>query len=48
MVINPADREVSFGCAHVPQETLYRFGGEIALKDGIMTVPAQTVGWFKI
>jgi len=48
VVINPADREVSFGCAHVPQETLYRFGGEIALKDGIMTVPAQTVGWFKI
>ena len=48
VVINPADREVSFGCAHVPQETLYRFGGEIALKDGIMTVPAQMVGWFKI
>lgn len=48
VVINPADREVSFACAHVPQETLYRFGGEIALKDGIMTVPAQTVGWFKI
>lgn len=48
VVINPADREVSFGCAHVPQETLYRFGGEIAFKDGIMTVPAQTVGWFKI
>ena len=48
VVINPADREVSFACAHVPQETLYRFGGEIALKDGIMTGPAQTVGWFKI
>lgn len=48
VVINPADREVSFGCTHVPKENLYRFGGEIACKDGIMTVPAQTVGWFRV
>lgn len=48
VVINPADREVSFGCTHVPKETLYRFGGEIACKDDIMTVPAQTVGWFRV
>lgn len=48
VVINPADREVSFGCTHVPKENLYRFGGEIACKDDIMTVPAQTVGWFRV
>lgn len=48
VVINPADREVSFGCTHVPKENLYRFGGEIACKDNIMTVPAQTVGWFRV
>lgn len=48
VVINPADREVSFGCTHVPKENLYRFGGEITCKDDIMTVPAQTVGWFRV
>lgn len=48
VVINPANREVSFGCTHVPKENLYRFGGEIACKDDIMTVPAQTVGWFRV
>ncbi|MDD6050993.1 MAG: alpha-amylase family glycosyl hydrolase [Clostridiales bacterium] len=48
VVINPADREVSFGCTLVPKENLYRFGEEIACKDDIMTVPAQTVGWFRV
>lgn len=39
VVINPADRAVTFPCTHVPTETVYAFGGDCKYADGEMTVP---------
>ena len=48
VVINPAAREVSFECAYEPKKMIYSFGGEVALADGKMTVPAQSVEFLNI
>lgn len=45
VVINPADREVSFGCEFVPKQRIYHFGGEITYYDGVMIVAPQTAAW---
>ena len=45
VVINPADREVSFGCEFVPKQRIYHFGGEITYHDGVMIVAPQTAAW---
>ena len=48
VIINPAAREVSFDCALAPKETIYRFGGEIACKDGKITVAPQTAAFLAL
>lgn len=48
VVLNPADRVVSFACEYEPAETLYHFGGEITAKDGEMTVPPRSAGFYRI
>ena len=48
VVINPADREVSFTCAYEPKETIYGFGEEMTWADGKMTVPAQSAAFLRV
>lgn len=48
VVINPADRVVSFAGDYLPAETIYCFGGEITAEKGIITVPARSAGYYKI
>lgn len=48
VVINPADREVSFTCAYEPGEIVYSFGSEMTWAEGKMMVPAQSVAFFRI
>lgn len=48
VIINPADREVSFGCGYVPAEKLYSFGGEITIDSGIITVPSCFAGYYRV
>lgn len=48
VVINPAGREVSFGCNFALKQRIYHFGEEITCHDGMMIVPPQTAAWFMI
>ncbi len=48
VIINPADREVSFNCRYSPEETIYSFGGSITENNGTITVPPCFAGYFKI
>ncbi len=46
VIINPADREVSFDCKYQPKEKLYSFGGEVAVNDEKITVPKCFAGYY--
>lgn len=48
VVVNPADREVSFPWEYALRETVYSFGGEISIEDGKAVVPACSAGFYKI
>ena len=48
VVINPAGREVSFGCEFVPKQRIYHFGGEITCHDSVMIVAPQTAAWLML
>lgn len=48
VILNPADREVTFACEYTPGETLYAFGGEIAADGGQITVPARFAGYYRV
>ncbi len=48
VVLNPADREVSFECGLIPSGTVYSFGGEVSANDGRLTVPARSAGFYKV
>lgn len=48
VIVNPADRAVSFPCEYVPQETLYAFGGEAVSREGMMQVPAGSAGFYRV
>ena len=48
VVINPAARNAVFECTLLPKELIYRFGGEITRENGIMSVSAKTVAYFRI
>lgn len=39
VILNPADREVTFPCALVPKETVWQLGASVQVKDGKITVP---------
>ncbi len=47
VIINPVAREVSFNCNIIPQNTIYNFGGKATFADGKVTVPPQSVGYYK-
>ena len=48
VILNPADREVSFACNFLPGEALYLFGGEIRVENGKITVPPCFAGFYKV
>lgn len=48
VIINPANREVSFDCRFTPVDTIYSFGGEIKAEDGRITVPPCFAGYFEV
>lgn len=48
VIINPADREVSFECKYSPREKLYSFGGEVNVNNGKITVPPCFAGYYKV
>lgn len=48
IVINPANRHVSFECEYAPKEKIYSFGGEVSESDGKISVPPCSAGFYKI
>ncbi len=46
IIINPADREVSFDGDYAVKEALYTFGGEAVFAGGKVTVPAGSAGFY--
>lgn len=46
VVINPADKEVSFSCGYAPKEAIYSIGGDITADNGVLTVPPCFAGWY--
>ena len=48
VIINPADREVSFPCEYKPKEAVYSFGREIAYEDKKITVPPCSAGFYRV
>ena len=48
VILNPAAREVTFPCDLTPGECLYSLGGNITVKNGVITVPPCFAGWYVI
>ena len=48
VVINPANRHVSFECEYAPMEKIYSLGGEVSESDGKISVPPCSAGFYKI
>lgn len=48
VIINPADREVSFECKYFPKEKIYSLGGEIISDNGRITVPPCFAGYYEV
>lgn len=46
VIINPADREVSFDGDYAVREALYSFGGEAVFTGGKVTVPGGSAGFY--
>ena len=46
VIINPADRQVSFRCSYQPQNSIYTFGGNALWNDGEITVPPCHAGYY--
>lgn len=48
VIINPADREVSFESNPSLGESIYSFGGKASAENGIITVPAKSAGFYTV
>jgi hypothetical protein len=48
VVINPSAEPQEFECGYIPKETVYSFGGEISQKNGRITVPACSAGFYAV
>lgn len=48
VIINPADREVTFACRYAPKERIYSFGGDINTAEGTIIVPPCFAGFYII
>ena len=48
VIINPSDKEQSFPYSAELKDALYTIGGKAESKDGTITIPAQSAGFFHI
>lgn len=48
VVVNPSKENVAFPGDYTFKETVYSFGGEATVADGKVTVPGQSVGFYRI
>lgn len=48
VIINPADKEVSFECGYLPKEKLYALGGDLKADSGKITVPPCFAGYYAV
>ena len=48
VIINPANREVSFDCEFTPKDSVYTFGGDVTVSNGKITVPPCFAGYYKV
>ncbi|MGN0577913.1 MAG: alpha-amylase family glycosyl hydrolase [Ruminiclostridium sp.] len=48
VIINPANRKVSFPCSLLPKDKLYSFGGEISATGDVITVPPCFAGYYTV
>lgn len=48
VIINPADREVSFSADYEPGEKLYSFGGDVRMENGKIFVPAVSAAFIRV
>ena len=48
VIINPADREVSFASSLSLGESIYSFGGKASAENGRITVPAKSAGFYAV
>ena len=48
VIINPSDKEQSFPYSAELKDALYTIGGKAESKDGIITIPAQSAGFYHI
>lgn len=48
VIINPADREVSFECSRSTAERIYSLGGDIIADNGRIVVPPCFAGYYKL
>ncbi len=48
VIINPSDRQVQFSCGYIPTKAVYSFGGEVAADGGVITVPKQSAGFYRV
>ena len=48
VIINPADREVSFESNPSLGESIYSIGGKASAENGIITVPAKSAGFYTV
>ncbi len=48
VVINPADRRVSFGGDYMIKSHIYSIGGEISCSNGMVNVPPMSAGFYEI
>ncbi len=48
VIVNPADRKTSFACEFAPKAPPYVFGGKVAEKDGKISVPPRSAGFYAV
>lgn len=48
VILNPSNKEVTFPCDLKFGECIYQFGGTVAAKDGVVTVPANSASFIKV
>ena len=46
VIINPSDKEQSFPYSAELKDALYTIGGKAESKDGTITIPAQSAGFY--
>ena len=48
VVINPSAEPQELECGYAPKNTVYSFGGEISSKEGKISVPACSAGFYMV